>query len=99
MKSEIWDEKKAQKAKTIVQYLIDNVKNVSVFKSFHSSTNQKPIFLPISHDKLFLHPYLGSHLSYPTWFLHPSNTYKLVEIAHVKEMTIHHNLWAIAYDP
>jgi len=27
MKSEIWDEKKAQKAKTIVQYLIDNVKN------------------------------------------------------------------------
>ena len=31
MKSEIWDEKKAQKAKTIVQYLIDNVKNVSVF--------------------------------------------------------------------
>lgn len=30
MKSEIWDEKKAQKAKTIVQYLIDNVKNVSV---------------------------------------------------------------------
>ena len=46
MKSEIWDEKKAQKAKTIVQYLIDNVKNVSVFKSFHSSTNQKPNFLP-----------------------------------------------------
>ena len=31
MKSEIWDEKKTQKAKTIVQYLIDNVKNVSVF--------------------------------------------------------------------
>ena len=46
MKSEIWDEKKVQKGKTIVQYLIDNVKNVSVSKSFHSSTNQKPIFLP-----------------------------------------------------
>ena len=53
MKSEIWDEKKAQKAKTIVQYLIDNVKNVSVTKTFHSSTNQKPIFLPISHENYF----------------------------------------------
>ena len=46
MKSEIWDEKKAQKAKTIVQYLIDNVKNVSVQKSSHSQANQKPISLP-----------------------------------------------------
>ena len=43
MKSEIWDEKKSQKAKTIVQYLIDNVKNVS---SFHWPTNQNQIFKP-----------------------------------------------------
>ena len=49
MKSEIWDEKKAQKAKTIVQYLIDNVKNVSVFIS-------PPI--RIEHFPTKHHPYI-----------------------------------------
>ena len=52
MKPEIWDEKKSQKAKTIVQYLIDNVKNVS---SFHSPTNQNQIFKP---RRNFIHPFL-----------------------------------------
>ena len=44
MKPEIWDEKKSQKAKTIVQYLIDNVKNVSSFNEL--PTNQNQIFKP-----------------------------------------------------
>ena len=70
MKSEIWDEKKAQKAKTIVQYLIDNVKNVSVLKLFHSPTNQKPISLPQAMKNNFC---THSHLTYPTWFLHPGH--------------------------
>ena len=81
MKSEIWDEKKAQKAKTIVQYLIDNVKNVSVF-----------IRLPIRTRFSFLfHPY-HSHLTNPTCF-YTLLTHALGKTAHVMvEMTVQHKL-------